>query len=484
LNAYLKFEVSGITGAVQSAKLRLYVTDASSDGGEVYLVSNDLQGTTTAWRENTLKWNNAPAINGSALSAAGAVSVGNWVELDVTSALPGNGTLSFALKSEVSNTVFYNSKEGANKPELVIQVGAGSPSVPTITSFTPGSGPGGTEVTISGANFTGATSVKFDGASAAFTLDSDTQLRATAPAGATTGKISVTTAGGTAVSADDFTVTTGGGSTTVTFNPLHDAYVKSSTATTSYGTASTLRLRKTSSETINSYLKFEVEGLTGPVQSATLRLYVTDASTDGGALYSVSNNYQGTTTEWEQSGLNWNNAPAISGTALSSVGAVGLNTWVEFEVTAAISGNGVYSFGLKNNVSDALYYSSKEGANKPELIIQTGSSSPASAASPDVTADAIALPEAFHLAQNHPNPFNPETRIEYDLPEAVQVRLAIYNVLGHEVAVLVDEERPAGRHGVMWDGRDADGQRMSSGIYFYVLQAGAFRASRKMLLVQ
>src|SRR5205814_3703918 len=77
---------------------------------------------------------------------------------------------------------------------------------PTISSFTPGSGPVGTSVTISGTNFTGASAVLFNGTSASFTVSSATAITATVPAGATSGPISVTTPGGTASSAASFTV--------------------------------------------------------------------------------------------------------------------------------------------------------------------------------------------------------------------------------------------------------------------------------------
>ena len=84
----------------------------------------------------------------------------------------------------------------------------GATSAPTITSFSPTAGPVGSSVTITGTNFTGATSVKFNGVSATFIVNSATKITATVPTGATTGPISVTTAGGTATSTSNFTVTT------------------------------------------------------------------------------------------------------------------------------------------------------------------------------------------------------------------------------------------------------------------------------------
>jgi hypothetical protein len=95
-----------------------------------------------------------------------------------------------------------------------------------------------------------------------------------------------------------------------------------------------------------------------------------------------------------------------------------------------------------------------------------------------------AVPDDYALYQNYPNPFNPTTRINFDLPEASQVRLAVFNLLGQEVRTLVAGQLPAGRHFVAWDGRDASGQVVGSGLYLYRLQAGDFVSSRKMLLTR
>lgn len=279
-------------------------------------------------------------------------------------------------------------------------------------------------------------------------------------------------------------VSGGGGSTTLSFQPIQDAYVKSSTPTSSFGSTATLRARKSSSETMTSYLKFEVAGVNGPVQRATLRLYVTDASSDGGAVYSVSNKYEGTTTSWIESGLNWSNAPAISGTALSSVGSVVAGAWIELEITPAIPGDGMYSFGLKNSASDAVYYGAKESTDKPQLVIQMGSSATATRSISDNDADGASPPAGFALRPNYPNPFNAQTVVEYFLPESAPVRLMIYNALGQRVRTLVEAEQASGEHRALWDGKDEQGESVGSGIYFYELEAGPSRLSGKMMLQQ
>jgi hypothetical protein len=94
------------------------------------------------------------------------------------------------------------------------------------------------------------------------------------------------------------------------------------------------------------------------------------------------------------------------------------------------------------------------------------------------------IPDDFYLANNHPNPFNPSTTIEFGLPEAASVRLDIYNILGRKVITLIDREVPAGRHAVTWSGATATGASVSTGMYFYRLQAGDFVQSRKMLMLK
>jgi len=88
-------------------------------------------------------------------------------------------------------------------------------------------------------------------------------------------------------------------------------------------------------------------------------------------------------------------------------------------------------------------------------------------------------PSVFLLAQNYPNPFNPTTTIKYQLPVSSNVTLKIYDVLGNEVATLLNEEKEAGTYEVMFEASN-----YSSGVYIYRLQAGFFVETKKMVLLR
>jgi hypothetical protein len=89
------------------------------------------------------------------------------------------------------------------------------------------------------------------------------------------------------------------------------------------------------------------------------------------------------------------------------------------------------------------------------------------------------LPKEFGLGQNYPNPFNPSTTIRFELPKAAHVSLGVYDILGREVSVLVNERRDAGVHEVRFDGSN-----LASGVYFYRMQAGDFVDSKQLLLLR
>jgi Domain of unknown function (DUF1929)/Carboxypeptidase regulatory-like domain/IPT/TIG domain len=209
MNTYLRFNISGMARPAQDAKLRLYVTNPSDLAGQVYSVSNDYQNTTTPWVETGatgITWNNAPTIAGTPLSSAGIAAQDTWVEFDVTSAITGNGIVNFGLKAASTDEVRFSSREGSNPPQLIVQQQL-PPPLPTITNLLPGSGSIGAEIMIEGTHFADVAGVKFNSTPAtSFTVASPTMIHAVVPAGATSGKVTVTTAAGTATSAANFTV--------------------------------------------------------------------------------------------------------------------------------------------------------------------------------------------------------------------------------------------------------------------------------------
>lgn len=94
------------------------------------------------------------------------------------------------------------------------------------------------------------------------------------------------------------------------------------------------------------------------------------------------------------------------------------------------------------------------------------------------------LPETLRLHPNYPNPFRTATTLTYDLPSASPVRLAVYDILGRRVQILVDERKAAGRYTVRWNGRGVSGQSLASGIYFVRLRAGDQKITQRLTLVR
>ena len=99
-------------------------------------------------------------------------------------------------------------------------------------------------------------------------------------------------------------------------------------------------------------------------------------------------------------------------------------------------------------------------------------------------ADSESIPTSMSLAQNHPNPFNPTTSIRYGLSEDVDVTLKVYNMLGQEVATLVNGAQSAGYHTVQWNGTNDFGHTVASGTYIIRMQAGDFVQTRTMAFMK
>jgi hypothetical protein len=89
------------------------------------------------------------------------------------------------------------------------------------------------------------------------------------------------------------------------------------------------------------------------------------------------------------------------------------------------------------------------------------------------------FPKQLYLVQNYPNPFNSSTSIEYSIREASPVQLRVYDILGNEVATLINEKQSAGSYHVNFTGTD-----LTNGVYFYKLQSGSFTETKKMNLIR
>jgi hypothetical protein len=94
------------------------------------------------------------------------------------------------------------------------------------------------------------------------------------------------------------------------------------------------------------------------------------------------------------------------------------------------------------------------------------------------------IPNTQYQLYNYPNPFNPETKIVFNLPEEGNVKLEIYNIKGQKVKTLLDCYMSPGRSEMIWDGRDSNNKAVASGIYFYKLKAGDNKKVRKMILLR
>ena len=94
------------------------------------------------------------------------------------------------------------------------------------------------------------------------------------------------------------------------------------------------------------------------------------------------------------------------------------------------------------------------------------------------------LPSSFKLHQNYPNPFNPITAIRYDIPKLSEVRIVVHDLMGRQVATLVNTMKSAGYHNITWDGSNQLGDEVSSGLYIYSIYTNEHNFSKKMILLE
>ncbi len=119
------------------------------------------------------------------------------------------------------------------------------------------------------------------------------------------------------------------------------------------------------------------------------------------------------------------------------------------------------------------------------VVLKNGTLRVVSGTPPTSVEQAVAaLPERFTVQPNYPNPFNPETRIRFGLPQSARVQVVVYDMTGRRIKTLLQGQLAAGWHTVRWDGSNESGLRVGSGLYFYTVRAGNFSITRKMMLIQ
>ena len=191
------------------------------------------------------------------------------------------------------------------------------------------------------------------------------------------------------------------GGSTITLTPAADAQVKSTSATTNYGSLPSFRTRKDpgTADTYQSYLTFNVSGVTGTVNTVKLRLFASDESPNVQTVNSVD------PTAWAENTLNWNNKPPL-GTVRGSGAVPTLNAYNEITLDPAmITGNVPVSIGLTSANSNSAIFNSKEsGSNLPQLVItQTIASGPPPVANPNSLLTLQGVPLTFDLTGTDPD---------------------------------------------------------------------------------
>jgi hypothetical protein len=187
------------------------------------------------------------------------------------------------------------------------------------------------------------------------------------------------------------------------------------------------------------------------------------------------NNYKLNLSQWsEYYDEKWEATDSFHGYNIyrSSVSPVVLNDSIRLNITPLNTNSYIdstldYSGTFYYTVT-AIYVGGELPAN--EVLINITSSE---------SQDLPILPKEFSIAQNHPNPFNPSTKIKFALPKPETVTIEVYNIIGQKIQTLLNKPMPAGYHEV-----DFNGQNLSSGVYLYRIQAGAWQDVKKMVYIK
>ena len=320
--SYFRFTVSGVSGAVQSARLRVYsTTETAKDGPELYTTGN-------TWTETEITWENRPRRASTASGDQTLVRKFSWLEYDVTALVREDGTYSFVLAGDTDERLLFSSRESSNGPELIITVAHATPTSPAA------SGPAETE--------------------------------------------------------------TPGAGNVLTFTAEADAHIAQTSPTANHGSSGELPSDGDPDAAQISYIRFAVSGIDEPVHNVKLRVFVTQGSNDGPAVHFADSTWK----ETGKDGITWDLQPTLLSGPMENKETVEEGSWLEYNVTAAVTGDGTYSFALVADSEDAAIFSSREGSQAPQLIVTTGLTAPTPTPRPvsQVSKGAVVLVGAGDIA--------------------------------------------------------------------------------------
>ena len=280
------------------------------------------------------------------------VTLGNWHTLQVHVRIADTAGQIDVWYDDAPVTALSRTEAFGTNPIGILQLGENTPGLTYDVAFD--------DVTVSLSD--NPTPTHTPTATQTATSTSTATKTATATPSPTSTVTSTSTSTPTASATPSQTQTPAAGGS-FTFAPVADAYVYSVNPTTNFGALTVLRAD--ASPDMRSYLRFQLQGLTGTVRRATLRIFANSASTSGINIHSVS---EDTWSEWT---IHYNNAPSF-GSAIGSFSPVGAGSWISIDVTAYITGNGTYNLALTTPGSTAISFASRQaGANAPQLIVET-----------------------------------------------------------------------------------------------------------------
>jgi hypothetical protein len=362
VRSYLRFNVQGLSGTVTKATLRIFTSNSSSSGYQLRSMTDN------SWSEFAVNYTNSPAV-GNVIGTSGAFGTGVWTAVDITPLITTNGLISFALTTTTNTAFNLASREtGATAPQLVIEtqfIWTPTPSATSVPTDTP---------TITPSPTVGPTLTPSDTPTAT-SSPTHTAIPSDTPIPTETSSPTETTVPSdtpipsatsspthTAIPSDTPTATATVFISNFTFNPVADAYVNEASAAMNYGTATTLRAD--ASPLVRSYLRFNVQGLSGSITHVTLRIFTNSSSSVGYEVRNVVNN------TWAEGTINFTNAPAMDVVTATS-GPFGTGVWTSVDITPLFTSNGTYNIALTTTSGTAFSLVSREaGANIPQLVIE------------------------------------------------------------------------------------------------------------------